>query len=69
MIVELAKISLGIAAILGGWLVIDLLWQRMFGSQGRRTGCHSCTCHSPCPSPGGTTEIHISENPDEPGEQ
>ena len=64
MIQELAKISLGIVVILGGWLIIDLLWQRMFGSDGRRTGCHGCNCSTPC----STSENQATDHPDAPGE-
>jgi hypothetical protein len=65
MIIELTKITLGIAVITGGWLLIDLLWQRMFGSDNRRTGCHGCTCSTPCATAGQTD----TDNTDLPGEQ
>ena len=65
MIQDLAKISLGLAIITGGWVVIDLLWQRMFGSEGRRTGCHGCHCSTPC----STVTKTDTNNTDQSGEQ
>ena len=65
MILDFAKVILGIIAITGFWLVIDLMWQRMFGSEGRRTGCYGCHCSTPC----STATQTDTNNTDDPGEQ
>jgi hypothetical protein len=75
MMLELAKVSLGVAVLTGGWLAIDLWWQRRFPGQPPRTGCHGCTCHTPCSTPGrdhetpDTFDPHDPELPHAPGEQ
>ena len=61
MTLEFTKMILGIALITGFWLAIDLWWQRMFGSEGRRTGCHGCHCSTPCSKATQTDTNHTDD--------
>lgn len=52
---ELLKAMLGIAVVLGIWLLVQRAWLLCFPSPNSdadalagRTDCHSCSCESPC---------------------
>ncbi len=55
MLTTAIKAILGISVILGGWLLVQLAWRRVFPGippgedvLANRIGCHQCSCATPC---------------------
>jgi hypothetical protein len=71
VVVELAKVLIGMAVILGAWLAVQMAWRRVFPGTpadedvlAGRFGCHGCSRETECGTTredGGTT---TAERPD-----
>ncbi len=55
MLASAIKAILGIVIILGGWLLVQAAWRRVFpdtepgeDALAGRLGCHQCPCQTPC---------------------
>ena len=55
MLAASIKAIVGIIVILGGWIMVQNAWRRVFPGipagedvLASRISCHNCTCNSPC---------------------
>ena len=55
MLTTAIKAIIGITVILGGWLLVQAAWRRVFPGTpidedvlAGRLGCHQCPCERPC---------------------
>ncbi len=68
MLATALKAIIVITVLLGGWMLVQAAWRRVFPDRAvdedvmaGRLGCHQCPCDAPCERPG-------SETPNQPEE-